>query len=133
MLVEGKISDGDISGALRVLSLKDSVAAPTPQVPEVLSEKHEAAESSNSSFSDPPNQGTLPDEVATEEVIAAVKSFPNGSAGGVDGSGGTHPSVNSSRSVVHSKNAKPAKKQRQPPAQVTFSPADMTRVCLVHH
>ncbi|GAV09476.1 hypothetical protein RvY_19015 [Ramazzottius varieornatus] len=83
-LVEGKINDGEISGALRVLSSEDSVAAPTPEVLDTLRDKH-PSESPDSLFPNPPDQLSLPEEVTVEEILAAVKSFPNGSAGGVDG------------------------------------------------
>ncbi|GAU95300.1 hypothetical protein RvY_06942-2 [Ramazzottius varieornatus] len=83
-LVEGKINDGDISGALRVLSSENSVAVPTPEVLDTLRAKH-PSESPDSLFPDPPDQLSLPEEVTVEEILAPVKSFPNGSAGGVDG------------------------------------------------
>ncbi|GAV01248.1 hypothetical protein RvY_11988 [Ramazzottius varieornatus] len=79
-LVEGKINDGDISGALRVLFSEDSVAAPTPEVLDTLRDKHPSESQDN-----PPDRLSLPEEVTVEEILAAVKSFPNGSAGGVDG------------------------------------------------
>ncbi|GAU91120.1 hypothetical protein RvY_03437 [Ramazzottius varieornatus] len=73
-LVEGKINDGDISGALRVLS-EDSVAAPTPEVLEIPCEK-QPAESADSSFPDPPNQETLPDE--PQHLKDMIGGTPNG-------------------------------------------------------
>ncbi|GAU96967.1 hypothetical protein RvY_08331 [Ramazzottius varieornatus] len=83
-LVEGKINEGGICGALRVLSSEESVAVPTPEVLDTLRDTH-PSESPDSLFPDPPDQLSLPEEVTVEEILAAVKSFPNGSAGGVDG------------------------------------------------
>ncbi|GAU96870.1 LOW QUALITY PROTEIN: hypothetical protein RvY_08244 [Ramazzottius varieornatus] len=81
---KGKINEGGICGALRVLSSEDSVAVPTPEVLDTLRDTH-PSESPDSLFPDPPDQLSLPEEVTVEEILAAVKSFPNGSAGGVDG------------------------------------------------
>ncbi|GAV08661.1 hypothetical protein RvY_18323 [Ramazzottius varieornatus] len=70
-IVEGMINDGDISGALRVLSPEDSSPA--------------SSESPDAVFKERPEDTALPPEVTVVEVVAAVRSFPNGSAGGLDG------------------------------------------------
>ncbi|GAU90748.1 hypothetical protein RvY_03123 [Ramazzottius varieornatus] len=81
-LGEGKITDGEVRGTLRVLFFEDSAAAPTPEFLSIFREKH-PPECPDSSFPDLPDQTILPDEVTVEKVVAAVKNFPDGSAGGV--------------------------------------------------
>ncbi|GAU94691.1 hypothetical protein RvY_06416 [Ramazzottius varieornatus] len=83
-IVEGKINDGDISGALRVLSSEDSVAVPSTEVLDVLGAEH-SPESPDAVFKERPDDSAPPPEVTVEEVVAAVGSFPNGTAGGLDG------------------------------------------------
>ena len=82
--MEGKINDADISGALRVLSSEDSIATPSTEVLDVLRSKH-PVEMPDAVYPDPPDWSALPPDVTVEEVLAAVQSFPNGSAGGIDG------------------------------------------------
>ncbi|GAV06934.1 hypothetical protein RvY_16842 [Ramazzottius varieornatus] len=79
-IVEGELNDADISGALRVLSSEDIVAVPSL---EILRSKH-PAEAAGSSFPEPPDPTQLPDDVTVDEIMAAVQSLPNGSAGGID-------------------------------------------------
>ncbi|GAU91756.1 hypothetical protein RvY_03952 [Ramazzottius varieornatus] len=83
-IVEGKINDGDISGALWVLSSEDSVPVVSTEVLDILRAKH-PPESPDAVFKERPDDAALPPEVTVEEVVAAVRSFPNGSAGGFDG------------------------------------------------
>ncbi|GAU99275.1 hypothetical protein RvY_10301 [Ramazzottius varieornatus] len=82
-IVEGMLNDADISGALTVLSSEDIVAVPSPEVLENLRLEH-PAEAAGSSFREPPDPTQLPDDVTVDEIMAAVQSFPNGSAGGID-------------------------------------------------
>ena len=82
--MEGRIRDGDVSGAVRVRSSDESVAAPSVEVLEALRAKHPSA------FGDivlppVPDQFTPATDVTAAEIISAITSFPNGSAGGVDG------------------------------------------------
>lgn len=81
--VEAKVQDGEIRGAYRLLS-SDDVIAPQNVVATLhaLREKHPAA--SNLPF--PIQQTSLPPPHLTEtELLRAVKSFPTGSSGGLDG------------------------------------------------
>ncbi|GAV00435.1 hypothetical protein RvY_11282 [Ramazzottius varieornatus] len=82
-IVEGKLNDADISRALRVLCSEDIVAVPSPEVLEILRSKH-PAEAVGSSFPEPPDPTQLPDDITVDEIMAAVQSFPNGSAGATD-------------------------------------------------
>ena len=66
------------------MSSEDSIAIPSTEVLDVLRSKH-PAETPNAVYPDPPEQSALPVDVTVEEVLAAVQSFPNGSAGEIDG------------------------------------------------
>ncbi|GAU90699.1 hypothetical protein RvY_03079 [Ramazzottius varieornatus] len=82
--VEQKLKDCDVSGAVRILSSDDVIVPPTLETLEALRSKH-PAEQDNPSF--PPKASLVPmvGQVSAEEVLQAVTSFPNGSAGGPDG------------------------------------------------
>ncbi|GAU97087.1 hypothetical protein RvY_08442 [Ramazzottius varieornatus] len=82
--VEQKLKDCDVSGAVRILSSDDVMTPPTLETLEALRSKH-PAEQHNPSF--PPKQSLMPmvGQFSAEEVLQAVTSFPNGSAGGPDG------------------------------------------------
>ena len=82
-IVDKKLSAGDISGAVRILASDDAVVEPTEEVILQLKEKHPAA-AADMTFPPEPEVRTVP-PVTAKEVLDAVRSFPNGSAGGVDG------------------------------------------------
>ncbi|OQV15454.1 hypothetical protein BV898_10329 [Hypsibius exemplaris] len=80
-----KMNDGDVSGAVRVLTSVDAIAAPTANILGSLRTKHPAA-NPDTIFPDPPSAADpKPPDVTSGEVEEAIKSFPNGSAGGFDG------------------------------------------------
>jgi len=82
--VEGKMHDGDVKGAIRILSSDDAVAPISPEVLEILRSKHPKAEH-DLTIPQVDEAIVLLAEVTDQEVIAAIKSFPKGSAGGIDG------------------------------------------------
>ena len=82
-IVKGKLNDADISGALRVLSSEDTVAVPSAEVLDILRSKH-PGEAEDAAFPDPPDPSKVPDDVTVDKIMAAIQSFPNGSAGGID-------------------------------------------------
>ena len=81
--VDLKLQDGDITGAVRLLSSEDSVASVDADTLNALTEKHP----------DPPanlvfpegNPNLFPTDVTSDELHKALKSFPNGSGAGPDG------------------------------------------------
>jgi len=82
--IEAKINDGDISGAVRLLSSDESVVSATVEVVENLKSKHPKSPE-DITFPDELDQAELNFDISVEEVCEAVRSFPNGSAGGIDG------------------------------------------------
>ncbi|XP_073948774.1 LOW QUALITY PROTEIN: uncharacterized protein [Choristoneura fumiferana] len=82
--VESKISDGDIKGAARLLFSDDAVAPYNSDTLTALHSKHPPPPT-NLCLPDPP----LPSDpnliATTQDILGAVMSFPNGSAGGLDG------------------------------------------------
>jgi len=84
MKVEAKLADGDVRGAIRLLTSDDSIAPNTDATRASLLEKH-PPHPQPSDFPLPPEE-TTPTEYALEpkEVEAAIRSFPPGSAGGLD-------------------------------------------------
>ena len=81
--VNAKLTEGDISAAVRVISSDDSVVHPSEEVLSALRSKHPAAPSD---FRPPPPPAkSLPSVVNEEEVMLALKSFRPSSSGGIDG------------------------------------------------
>jgi hypothetical protein len=82
--VELKISDGDIKGAIRLITSEDTLAQATEETFQSLLEKHPIHPPfSQDNFYE---ENNLPPITTTEEeVYKAIMSFPNGSAGGMDG------------------------------------------------
>jgi len=80
-LVSSKLEQGDFRGAVRLVCSSDAVAEPSSQTILALKDKH------------PPAVGhrvvppSLPQSVviSSADVKAAIKTFPKGSAGGIDG------------------------------------------------
>jgi len=77
-----KLSDGDIKGAVRLLSSDEALAPQNDNTFKLLEDKHPAP-----STTEIPQ---LPDpqlflQITSEKVKLALFSFPNGSAGGIDG------------------------------------------------
>lgn len=80
--VEAKLSDGDVSGALRLLSSDDCIAPKDEKTLKSLKEKH-PAHPEPTFFPDSPieTEQIIPTE---EEVQRSIMSFRNGTAGGLD-------------------------------------------------
>ena len=83
--VERKMQDGDITGAVRILSSDDAVASPTADVFDVLKTIHPTANAEAVYPPEPSISDPILESVTPEEVLQAINSFPNGSAGGLDG------------------------------------------------
>lgn len=77
----GKVSDGDLSGAIRLLSSEEPVAKFSNQSMALLQEKHPCGSNEDLSNLAPT---ITPLSVSKHDVLMAVKSFNPGSAGGLD-------------------------------------------------
>lgn len=81
-IVENKLSEGDTKGAIKLLFSDDSLAVHSPDTLGALREKHPTTAAS-------PTRGTDHKQISlrvTEEATdRAIRSFSNGSAGGLDG------------------------------------------------
>lgn len=82
--IEAKIADGDIKGAVRILSSTDEFATVSPSVLEELKKKHPAP-SRPLSFPEAPKDSDSYLICSKEDVLDSIRSFYNGSAGGIDG------------------------------------------------
>ena len=80
--VSAKLEEGNIKGALQLLSSVDSVAPCTRVIYDSLKALHP---SSPPDCRPPPVPSGDPLRVMSSEVRYAIRSFPNGSAGGPDG------------------------------------------------
>ena len=83
--VASKLEVGDFRGAVRIASSNDSFAPVNSQTLDLLKEKHPPR---NPSFESPPEpiQSAVNSIVVTpSDILAAIRSFPAGSAGGPDG------------------------------------------------
>ena len=82
--VSSKLADGDVRGALRVLTSDDSFANPTSEVVENIQDKHPEPPSDLRDLQ-PPAEESVP-LIATEaDVRRAISSFPPSSSAGLDG------------------------------------------------
>ncbi|XP_055334990.1 uncharacterized protein LOC129586034 [Paramacrobiotus metropolitanus] len=77
-----KIDDGSVSGAMRVISSTDSVAAVNADVLDELRTKHPKCTPPIMAPLDP---GSAAPPISAADVFAAIHSFPRGSAAGPDG------------------------------------------------
>lgn len=82
--VENKIGEGNIKGAARLLFSSDTLAPDTSDTLAALLSKHPNPDT-NLVLPDPPSPTDRCLQVTSDEVLRAVCSFPNGSAGGLDG------------------------------------------------
>lgn len=82
--VSAKLEEGDFKGAIRLAVSEDSLAESSESTYSVLKEKHPPPHPASSI---PPLLDGAPLPIAVSEgmVVRAIKSFPNGSAGGPDG------------------------------------------------
>ena len=78
-----KLEEGDFRGAVRLACSDDSLADMTETTYTALQQKHPAPHP-QSSIPQPPERLSFP-PVTEGEIAQAIKSFPNGSAGGPDG------------------------------------------------
>ena len=81
--VSEKISQFDVKGAIRLISSNDKVLPPTQEIYEKLCDKHPVRHP-GSNLPDPPGDMSSM-VIGREDVKKAIKSFKNGSAGGLDG------------------------------------------------
>ena len=82
-LVRGKMEDGNVTAAVRILCSNDKFSAPSVENFIKLQQKHPHASPARLVSKDFPEVAPL--IVAEEDVIKAVRSFPSGSSGGPDG------------------------------------------------
>lgn len=82
--VEYKIAEGDVKGAVRILSSSDALAPQNVSTFEQLKLKHPPP-SREMNFPDPPDKNTEPLVVTERDIFYSIKSFPNGSSAGIDG------------------------------------------------
>ena len=83
--VESKCADGDIGGALRVLTSTETLAAPTEETLATLRMKHPLAPD-DEVMPPPPTDSDSPSLTVTQDQVRrAILSMPTGSSGGLDG------------------------------------------------
>lgn len=82
--VEYKIADGDIKGAVRILSSTDTLSPQNESTLSQLKMKHPPP-SREMVFPDPPGKDIEPLVVSERDIFFSIKSFPNGSGSGIDG------------------------------------------------
>ena len=82
--VSEKLEEGDFKGAVRLACSEDSIADRNDATFAALKEKHPPPHP-DSSIPSPPDSSVPLLTVSVEDVAQAIKSFPNGSAGGPDG------------------------------------------------
>lgn len=78
------IDDGNIRGAVRLVSSDDSLAPHDEETTNFLRQKHPAAPADRGQFSNP---AATPQALSftIDDIKAAIRSFPKGSAGGISG------------------------------------------------
>jgi hypothetical protein len=79
-----KLSDGDIRGALNMLTSQDMIAARNEATIQALQKKHPPPRKYNSTTVFQQKSDNNMSSVTSLEVTKAIASFPNGSAGGLD-------------------------------------------------
>lgn len=82
--IESKLSEGNVSGAARLLFSNDDLASHSAETFAALRAKHPVP-SASSQLPDPPGPDVSAASVSVDAVHQAILSFPNGSAGGLDG------------------------------------------------
>lgn len=81
--IESKLNDGDTKGAADLLFSSDALAPDTEDTYSALLSKHPPP-AATSQLPDAPDGSECTPVVTSDEVLAAVLSFKNGSAGGLD-------------------------------------------------
>jgi hypothetical protein len=79
-----KLSDGDIRGALNMLTSQDMIAPRNEATIQALQKKHPPPRKYNSTTVFQQKSDNNMSSVTSLEVTKAIASFPNGSAGGLD-------------------------------------------------
>jgi hypothetical protein len=79
-----KLSDGDIRGALKMLTSQDMIALRNEATIQALEKKHPPPRKYNSTTVFQQKKDNNMSSVTSLEVTKAIESFPNGSAGGLD-------------------------------------------------
>ncbi|KAL3613036.1 hypothetical protein CASFOL_043125 [Castilleja foliolosa] len=82
--IEAKVFEGDLRGAVRLLTSNDDVAKPGPETLEALRSKHPAPSRPLCYPSEPDNSSPVL-SVDLDAVSLALSSFNSGSSGGLDG------------------------------------------------
>ena len=82
--VSEKLEEGDFKGAVRLACSEDSMAVRSDATFAALKEKHPPPHP-DSDIPPPPDSNKPLLAVSEEDVAQAIRSFPNGSAGGPDG------------------------------------------------
>lgn len=82
--VEFKIADGDVKGAVKILSSTDTLAPHSEFTLNQLKSKHPPP-SQEINLPEPPDENSQPLVVSEREVYKMIQNFPNGSAAGIDG------------------------------------------------
>ena len=80
-LINSKLEDGEVKGAIRIASGNESMAEPTKENVAKLKQKHP---NSILSGADLPSATSDPLQIDEHAVLLAIKTFPAGSAGGPD-------------------------------------------------
>ena len=80
--VSSKLEEGDFKGVVRLSCSEDTFAELNAETLSALQQKHPNPHPDSSI---PPSPPPRIFEVPIEEIVKAIKSFPNGSAGGPDG------------------------------------------------
>ena len=83
-VIECKVADGDIKGAIRILTSDSSFVQPNKEMLNELIDKHPIP-SRDMEFPSEPDDSLPILEVTNEMVKYGIKSFKNGSAAGIDG------------------------------------------------
>ncbi|OQV22928.1 hypothetical protein BV898_03354 [Hypsibius exemplaris] len=83
--VKRKMQDGNVSGAVRLLSSEEAVAPFSAEVLAALRLKHPAAHDDADYPPAPTSVDPTPEPITPSEVLQAINSFPNGSSAGLDG------------------------------------------------
>jgi hypothetical protein len=81
-LASTRLEDGDVKGAVRLLGSNENLAVPDETTFNELGRLHPPAPDDRRSA---PSVDTLPLQVSSSAVLAALQSFPKGSSAGPDG------------------------------------------------
>lgn len=82
--VEYKISEGDVKGAVKILSSNETLAPQNQETLKLLRQKHPPPKKPLN-IPEAPAKNAEHLIVSEQEVVKNINSFPNGSASGVDG------------------------------------------------